>query len=68
MIWATYQLPDGYMYVAWGADDTGVEIEYTSRELAMVNGMYDHWKKYIYDKVPNGVNRTWFFEHGFYRA
>ena len=54
--------------MAWGADDTGVEIEYTSQELAMVNGIYDHWKRYIYDKVPNGVNRTWFFEHGFYRA
>lgn len=54
--------------MAWGADDTGVEIEYVSRELAMVNGMYDHWKEYIYDKVPNGVDRIWFFEHGFYRA
>jgi len=52
---------------AWGADDTGVELEYHGSPTA-VKGMYEHWKKYIYNRVPDGITREWFFEHGFYYA
>lgn len=54
--------------MAWGADDTGVEMEYRSYFHEMVDGIYEHWKEYLYNLIPDGVNRRWFFEHGFYVA
>ena len=53
---------------AWGADDTGVEMEFTSHSKDAVDSIYDHWKEYIFDRVPDGVDREWFYEHGFYDA
>ena len=53
---------------AWGADDTGVEMEYHSPFPEYVDAMYERWKKYIFDRVPDGITREWFYEHGFYPA
>ena len=59
--------------MAWGMDDFGVTMDYEStitgdfgRQYA--EGVYDFWKEYIYDRVPEGVNREWFYEHGFLHA
>lgn len=49
---------------AYGDDDTGVEMECPVHSKAVFNT----WKKYIYDKMPEVVNKKWFFEHGFYYA
>ena len=52
----------------WGADDKGVELEYgTTSELIAIQ-VYELWKTHIFDKVPDGVDKTWFFEHGFLPA
>lgn len=54
--------------IAMGADDTYVEMEYTSDgeySLHRLEDRYSHWKRHIFDKVPNGVNKKWFYEHGF---
>jgi len=52
----------------WGADDTGMELDFTSRDYDTLKYHYDIWKKHVFDKVPDGVNMQWFFEHGFYPA
>lgn len=51
---------------AWGADDYGVEMKYSSAYPEYVDAMYDRWHKYIFERVPNGIDKEWFFEHGFY--
>lgn len=56
-----------YSYIkfsAWGADDTGVEMDLSCYDECIFNT----WKEYIYDRMPDVVNREWFYEHGFYRA
>ena len=50
---------------AWGMDDFGVEIEYVCYGEEHLIYMYNHFKHYIYDKITNGVNLEWFYEHGF---
>lgn len=52
---------------AWGMDDFGVEIEYHCYNEEHLMQMYEHFKHYIYDKIVNGVNLEWFYEHGFVR-
>lgn len=54
--------------IATGADDTYVKMEYVSDgeySLHCLEDRYSHWKKHIFDKVPNGVDKKWFYEHGF---
>ena len=52
----------------WGADDKGVELEFrTTNELLAID-VYELWKTHIFDKVPDGVDKIWFFEHGFLPA
>lgn len=59
---------DFYIKVnAWGMDDFGVEIEYHAYSRSHLMEMYYHFKHYIYDKITDGVNLEWFFEHGFVR-
>lgn len=53
---------------AWGADDFGVEIYYECYGPGHLTKMYKHFKHYIYDKITDGVNLEWFYEHGFVRA
>ena len=53
---------------AFGADDTGVEMEFSYPTKGAVDAVYDRWKKYIFDRVPDGVTREWFYEHGFLNA
>lgn len=52
---------DYALFRAYGADDTYVEMicEYQT-EIA-----YNTWKEFIYDKIPDVVNKQWFLEHGF---
>lgn len=53
----------------WGADDTGVELEYEAYgDHTAAYAIYEHWKKYIFDRVPDNVDMEWFFERGFYPA
>lgn len=53
---------------AWGMDDTGVMMEYQTDDRAFAEGRYQFWKTHIYDKVPDGVDQMWFYEHGFVPA
>ena len=54
---------------AWGADDTGVEMEYMAGDCPeSAYSIYEHWKRYIFGRVPDGVNMEGFYEHGFYPA
>ena len=50
---------------AWGMDDFGVEIEHTCHSVEHLMEMYEHFKHYIYDKIMDGVDLNWFYEHGF---
>lgn len=52
----------------WGADDTGMEMRYSSAYPEMVDFIYNIWKEFIFDRVPDHVNMEWFYEHGFYPA
>ena len=52
---------------AWGADDTGVEMHYQAGKYCeTAYAIYRHWKEYIFDRIPDGVDMKWFYEHGFY--
>lgn len=54
---------------AWGMDDTGMELDYNSPgHRGCAESVYNLWKKNIFDKVPDGVDRQWFYEHGFWDA
>lgn len=53
---------------AWGNDDYGMEMQYSSPYPECTDAMYERWKKYIFDRVPDHVNKEWFLEHGFYPA
>lgn len=50
---------------AWGMDDFGVEIAYSCYDDEHLIEMYYHFKHYIYDKITDGTNLEWFYEHGF---
>ena len=64
-----YFFKDHYCIIsAWGEDDTGVEMMYSHHAKEAVDAVYDRWKKYIFDRVPDGVTREWFYEHGFLNA
>ena len=52
----------------FGEDDFGVELSYTSEHPNVVYNLYNHWKKYIFDRVPDGVDLKWFYEHGFFNS
>lgn len=52
----------------WGADDKGVELEYRTENELLAIDVYNLWKEHIFDKVPNGVDKIWFYEHGFLPA
>jgi hypothetical protein len=54
--------------MAWGADDTGMELEYETTFLELATSRYNTWKHYIYNRVPNGIDKEWFYEHGFINA
>ena len=58
--------------IAEGMDDTGVELEYTAEKTPfgyyMADRVWEQWKEYIYDKVPDtpdGIDEDWFLERGF---
>ena len=51
--------------VAMGDDDDGVELYYSASNPESLEYLYDHLKRYIYDRVPDGVDHEWFYEHGF---
>lgn len=64
-----YYFKEHYVKIsACGADDTCVEMEFSYHFKEAVDSMYDHWKRYIFDRVPDGITREWFYEHGFYDA
>lgn len=51
---------------AWGMDDTAVEIEKAATDREDAIRKYDELEK-IFDSIPDGVNREWFFNNGFVR-
>lgn len=53
---------------AWGNDDFGLELDYHSSCYESLLYVYTLWKENIFDKIPNIVNKQWFYEHGFYPA
>jgi len=49
---------------AWGADDTGVEI--FKRTPFRVTAEWEYAKlANLFEKIPSGVDREWFLNHGF---
>lgn len=49
---------------AWGLDDTGVEIELDADNEE--DGMNKYkMLKWFFDSIPDGVDRYWFYDHGF---
>ena len=50
----------------FGMDDFGIALSYNSKYPEEIYGLYNHWKKWIFDRVPDGVDVTWFYEHGFF--
>ena len=56
-------------FSAWGMDDFGMELDYISPgSVEFAEMVYCVWTKHIFDKVPDGVYKMWFLEHGFWYA
>ena len=53
--------------IASGGDDFAMELAYTlpSKFYDNLIMVYETWKKHVYDKVPNNIDKQWFYEHGF---
>ena len=54
--------------MAWGADDTGMEIvQYYNTKEEAINA---YSKEFIpkYESVPDNINRQWFFNNGYQAA
>lgn len=51
---------------AWGADDTGVEIEKTAEKLPEAVALYDELME-KFNQIPEGVDMKWFLDSGFSR-
>lgn len=57
----------GYVKIsATGYDDTFVELEQHTSTFDSALALFYHWKRYIFDRVADGVSMEWFYEHGFY--
>lgn len=54
------------LITAYGADDFGVEFRHKTAVKEYAFGRYDFYKEFIFDKIPNEITKTWFFEHGFF--
>lgn len=52
------------MLSAWGMDDCGVVIERSAADYADALGQYEELNR-LYHTIPDGVDRQWFFDHGF---
>ena len=55
--------------IAWGMDDTGVELEFMTNKSDYgyfeADRVWNQWKNHIYDKVPENVDMEWFLDRGF---
>ena len=49
---------------AWGMDDTAVEIEREAINREDAIRQYTELEK-LFDSIPDGVNKEWFFKNGF---
>lgn len=49
-------------------DDFAVFYDYDceSKYEDQINGMYNHIKEYMFDKMPNKISLEWLYEHGFF--
>lgn len=54
--------------LAWGADDFGLEMDYTDFNYDNLIAKYNKWKSDIYDNAVDGINKKWFRDRGFYNA
>ena len=54
------------IFSAYGLDDFGVCMRFNSTSYGQAHSVFKHWKRFIFDRIPDGVNVTWFYEHGFY--
>ena len=48
-------------------DDFAVSLDYEceSKYEDQIKSVYNHYKKWIYDRMPEEVSLAWFYEHGF---
>ena len=51
---------------ARGNDDDYVALRSEPMSPNYAINLYKHWKEYVFDRVPDGCDHEWFFEHGFY--
>lgn len=54
------------IFSAFGNDDFGVCMKFNSTSCEQAHSIFKHWKRFIFDRIPDGVNVEWFYEHGFY--
>lgn len=66
-IFPVFNKKDEYIVsiLASGNDNTYMALRCTDYSCKYAVHTYNTWKKYIYDKVPDGCNIEWFLEHGF---
>ena len=54
------------LFSVFGADDFGVCMKFRSTSCEQSHYVYRSWKRFILDRIPDGVDVEWFYEHGFY--
>lgn len=53
-------------FSAYGADDFAVAMEHRTDSPEYAYSLFKWWKKWIFDRIPDGIDVEWFYEHGFY--
>lgn len=42
-----------------------LETDVSAQYRDYINSIYDHYKTWIYDRMPEEISLAWLFEHGF---
>ena len=64
-IWMADKNKANVIMTVSGMDDDYMVLRSENMSPVYAVNRYNTWKQYIYDKVPDGCNHEWFFEHGF---
>lgn len=57
--------PFKVIVMAAGNDDFWLTLQYRTSSSGDAVLIFNRWKEFIYDRVPDGCDKEWFFEHGF---
>lgn len=65
LIYYSHNKTYNILIVAYGADDFDVELRRVTKSYEKALSIYKNWKRRIFNRVPDGITKQWFYERGF---